>query len=83
MILHPWTMVIVATIMAFGSVPRAALGLWMLDDALLQGTKLLVLLALIVTSAVWFRWECIWSRQAPDEMAGAILPVTESTGCSP
>jgi membrane protease YdiL (CAAX protease family) len=77
MILHQWTIVMaVMVIMVLGSIPPATLGLRKPDEAWLEATTLLVLLAAIGASALFFRWKADGMVKRLLKMAGAILPVT-------
>lgn len=77
MILHQWALVLaVLMVIALGSIPLSALGLRKPDGGWLEGTTLLILLAAIAASALFFRWKGDSAVKRLLKMAGAILPVT-------
>ena len=78
MILHQWMMVLAVTIiLAVGSIPAAEIGLRPpVEGGTIQAGMLLILLAAIAASGLFFRWKGDRFVQRMLRMAAAILPAT-------
>jgi membrane protease YdiL (CAAX protease family) len=76
-ILHQGAVVcMVAIILALGNIPPAAVGLRKPAAGTVDATTLLILLAVIGASGLFFRWKADRYVQRMLKMAGAILPAT-------